>query len=248
MQTNDIIFGRNTVKDALKNSDRVEKLFIQKGERQGSINEIRKLARDKKIAVIEVDRKKLDDIAGRVDYAKNTPNHQGVAAYVTDFEYCEIEDILEAAKLKNELPFILILDSITDAQNFGAVIRSAEVFGVHGIIIAKRNSSPVNSAVCKVASGAVEHMKIAKVSNLNFAIEKLKKENVWIYCAVLNGNPISKHDFSGGCAIVVGSEGEGVSALIQKNCDYLVTIPMQGKTQSLNASIAAAILMYEVRR
>lgn len=244
MQINDIIFGRNTVLDALKNSDRIEKLFIQKGERQGI--EIKKLALDKKIPVIEVDKKKLDDIARRADV--NTANHQGVIAYVTDFEYCEVEDILEFAKNKNELPFILILDGITDAQNFGAIIRSAEVFGVHGIIIGKRNSSPVNSAVCKVSCGAVENMKIAKVSNLNYTIEKLKKENIWIYCGVMNGKPVSQCDFSGARAIVIGSEGEGVSQLIQKNCDYLVTIPMKGKTNSLNASVAAAILMYEAVR
>ena len=244
MHTEDIIFGRNTVLDALKNSDRVEKVFIQKGETQGSINEIKKLVKEKKIPIIEADRKKLDELVKKAD-SKYTSNHQGIVAYVTDFEYCEVEDILEFAKSKNEPPFILILDGITDAQNYGAIIRSAEVFGVHGIIIAKRNSAPVNSAVCKISCGAVENIKIAKVANLNSAVEKLKKENIWVYCGVTDGQPVSECDFSGGCAIVVGSEGEGVSQLIQKNCDHLVTIPMYGKTNSLNASVAAAILMYE---
>ncbi len=235
----DIIYGKNTVRDTLKNSKRIEKIFVIAGE----CKEIVALARDKKVAVSEVTKQKLADLCGGGD-----ANHQGIAAQVSAYEYCEVEDILACAKEAGEPPFILILDGITDVHNYGSIIRSAEVFGVHGIIVGKHRSAPLNAAVCKAASGAAENMRIAKVTNLNKAIETLKENDVWVYCGGFEGQAPKETNLSGAVAIVIGSEGEGVSRLVKENCDVQLCIPMYGRTDSLNASVAAAILLYEKKR
>ena len=176
-------------------------------------------------------------------------NYQGVIAIVPPYEYCEIEDILEEAKLKNEAPFILILDGIEDPHNLGSIIRTAETAGVHGIIIPKRRAACVNSTVNKVSAGAVQHMKIARVTNISDSIEKLKEAGLWICGTDINTNTCyNEQDLTGPLGLVIGNEGSGISEKVKKNCDFLVKIPMKGKVNSLNASVSAGIVMYEALR
>ena len=236
----DQIEGRNSVLELLETDKDINKIFIEKGEKHGSINKIIGIARDKKIVTIEVDRNKLNQMA-------QTENHQGVIAIVPPFNYCEVEDILEEAKSKNEAPFILILDGIEDPHNLGAIIRTAETAGVHGIIIPKRRACLVNSTVYKVASGAVEYVKIARVNNLKDEIQHLKENGVWVYGTAIEAKKYYYEEgLKGPVAIVVGNEGEGMSRLVRENCDVLLKIPMKGKISSLNASVSAGIVMYEV--
>ena len=236
----DQIEGRNSVLELLETDKDINKIFIEKGEKHGSINKIIGIARDKKIVTIEVDRNKLNQMA-------KTENHQGVIAIVPPFNYCEVEDILEEAKSKNEAPFILILDGIEDPHNLGAIIRTAEIAGVHGILIPKRRACSVNSTVYKVASGAVEYIKIARVNNLKDEIQHLKENGVWVYGTAIEAKKYYYEEgLKGPVAIVVGNEGEGMSRLVRENCDVLLKIPMKGKISSLNASVSAGIVMYEV--
>ena len=198
------------------------------------------IAKERKIIVTEMERNKLNQIA-------QTPNNQGVISIVPPYDYCEVEDILEEAKRKNEMPFILILDGIEDPHNLGSIIRTAETAGVHGIIIPKRRAASVNSTVSKVSAGAVEYMKIARVNNINETIRYLKEQDVWICGTDMDTNTIyTKQDYKMPIAIVIGSEGFGMSRLVKENCDFLVKIPMKGKITSLNASVSAGIIMYEV--
>ena len=235
----DIVEGRNAVLELL-NSDRdINKIFVQAGEKHGSINKIIAIAKDNKVVVTEVEKSKLD-------FMSKTNNHQGVIAIVPPFNYCEIEDILDLAEQRNEDAFILILDGIEDPHNLGSIIRTAETAGVHGIIIPKRRSVTVNSTVSKVSAGAVEHMKIARVNNINEAIRKLKENGLWIIGTDMNTNTYYyNQDLKGNIAIVIGSEGFGISRLVKENCDMLVKIPMKGKITSLNASVSAGIIIYE---
>ncbi len=236
------IEGRNSVIELLKSGKDINKLYIQKGERHGSINEIIRLAKNNKVLITEIDKIKLDKMA-------QTNNHQGVIAIVPPYEYCEVDDILTEARNRNEDPFILILDGIEDVHNLGSIIRTAECSGVHGIIIPKRRSASVNSTVNKTSSGAVEYMKIARVNNLNDTIKYLKEKNVWIYGTDIDAKSYyDEQDYSGGVGIVIGSEGYGMSRLVKENCDFLIKIPMKGKINSLNASVSAAIVMYEVMK
>lgn len=235
----DIVEGRNAVLELL-NSDRdINKIFVQSGERHGSINKIIAVAKENKVVVTEVEKSKLD-------FMSKTKNHQGVIAVVPPFNYCEVEDILDFAKSKNEDAFILILDGIEDPHNLGSIIRTAETAGVHGIIIPKRRAAAVNSTVAKTSAGAVEYMKIARVTNISDAIDKLKRAGLWI-C----GTDIStekyyyNQDLTGPIGIVIGNEGNGMSEKVRKNCDFLVKIPMKGKVTSLNASVSTGIVVYE---
>ena len=197
------------------------------------------MARQRKIVIVEKDKKDMEKIA-------NNKNYQGVIAFVPPFSYCEIEDILEYAKGKNEEPFVLILDGIEDPHNLGAIIRTAETAGMHGIIIPKRRSASVNSTVSKVSSGAVEYMKIARVTNITDAIDKLKKEGLWICGTDINTDKYYyNQDLTGPIGIVIGNEGKGISDKVKKNCDFLVKIPMRGKVTSLNASVSTGIIIYE---
>ena len=235
----DQIEGRNSVLELLESGKDINKIFISKGEKHGSINKIIAKAKERKIIIVEKDKKQINEIA-------QTQNHQGVIAIVPPFEYCEMEDILQTAKSKNEDPFILILDGIEDPHNLGSIIRTAETAGIHGIIIPKRRSASVNSTVNKVSSGATQYMKIARVTNISDAIEKLKKEGLWICGTDINTNTYYyEQDLTGPLAIVIGNEGKGMSEKVKKNCDFLVKIPMRGKVTSLNASVSTGIVIYE---
>ena len=237
----DLIEGTNTVMEALNsNNVTIEQIFVLDGNMSGSINTIFAIAKEKHIVVKKVDKRKLDRIS-------QTGVHQGVIAKVTPYKYCELEDILDYASERGESPFIIILDEIQDPHNFGAIIRTAEVSGVHGIIIPKRRNVGITPTVYKSSAGAVEYMKICKVTNLNTIIEKLKKENIWIYGADMTGeNYCFDVDFNSSIALIIGSEGKGISKLTKQKCDKLVKIPMMGNISSLNASVAAGMLMYEI--
>lgn len=235
----DIVEGRNAVLEVLDSDRDINKIFVQSGERHGSINKIIAIAKENKVVVTEVEKSKLD-------FMSKTKNHQGVIAVVPPFNYCEVEDILEYAKSKNEDVFILILDGIEDPHNLGSIIRTAETAGVHGIIIPKRRTVTVNSTVAKVSAGAVEHMKIARVNNITDTIRKLKENGLWIIGTDGSATTLYyNQDLKGDIAIVIGSEGFGMSRLVKENTDMLVKIPMKGKVTSLNASVSAGIVMYE---
>jgi len=235
----DQIEGRNSVIELLESDRDINKIFIQKGEKHGSINKIIALAKEKRVVTVEVEKAKLNQMA-------QSENHQGVIAIVPPFDYCEVKDILDLAKERDEAPFILILDGIEDPHNLGSIIRTAETAGVHGIIIPKRRACGVNSTVYKVSAGAVEHMKIARVNNINETIKMLKESDVWICGTDMDTNKYYyNQDLKGAIAILIGSEGFGMSRLVKENCDFLVKIPMKGKITSLNASVSAGIVMYE---
>lgn len=235
----DQVEGRNSVLELLEVGKDINKIFISRGEKQGSINKIIGKARDNKVVIVEVDKKKLDEMS-------QTGNHQGVIAIVPPFEYCEVDDILEVAKERKEDPFIVILDGIEDPHNLGAIVRTAETAGVHGIIIPKRRACGVNSTVNKTSAGAIEHMKIARVNNINETIKYLKEKGVWIIGTDIDTDTYYyNQDMTGPVAIVVGSEGFGMSRLVKENCDILIKIPMNGRITSLNASVSAGIVIYE---
>lgn len=237
MEYEDIVCGRNSVLELLKSGKDINKLFIEKGNRSGSINEIIAKAKQDHIVIVEVDKRKLDTMAA---------NHQGVVAIVPPFEYCDIYDILDYAKAKDEDPFIVILDGIEDPHNLGAIIRTCETAGVHGVIIPKRRSASVNSTVVKVSEGATTYVKIARVTNLNDTISKLKDAGLWIIGTDMSAKTYYyDQDLKGPIAIVIGSEGFGMSDLVKKNTDIFIKIPMAGKITSLNASVSAGIVIYE---
>lgn len=235
----DQVEGRNAVIELLESGRDINKIFISNGEKHGSINKIINMAKQRKVLITEVNKSKLKEMA-------KTENFQGVIAIVPPFEYCDVDDILEEAKKRNEPPFIVILDGIEDPHNLGSIIRTAETAGVHGIIIPKRRAASVNSTVAKVSAGAVEHMKIARVNNLNETIKSLKENGIWICGTDISTNTYyDKQDFTGSIAIIIGSEGFGMSRLVKENCDFLVKIPMKGKITSLNAAVSAGIVIYE---
>ena len=239
MQEVEQVEGRNSVIELLESGKDINKIFITRGEKHGSINKIISMAKQRKIIIVEKDKKQMDSMA-------KVQNYQGVIAQVPPFEYCKVEDILEYAKSKNEDPFLLILDGIEDPHNLGSIIRTAETAGVHGVIIPKRRAAAVNSTVNKVSAGAVEHMKIARVTNISDTIEKLKKDGLWICGTDVNTNKYYyEQDLTGPIGIVIGNEGSGMSKLVTKSCDFLVKIPMLGKVTSLNASVSTGIVLYE---
>lgn len=238
----DIVEGRNAVIEALRAGRVLDKIYIQKGETDKALGHIASKAREAGIVVVDADKRKLDAMS-------QTHAHQGVIALAAVREYCSVADILSIAKERNEHPFIIICDEISDPHNLGAVIRTAEAAGAHGVIIPKRRSAGVTSIVDKTSAGAVEHMAVARVANLTSAINELKDAGVWIYGTAAEGtNPLWKTDLKGPICIVIGSEGDGISRLVRENCDFLVSIPMKGKVSSLNASAAAAVLIYEALR
>ncbi len=239
IRNDNLIIGRNAVIELLKSNREIENVLIAKGDREGSINKILSMCREKGIIVKNVDRKKLDFMCGNA-------NHQGVVANVPAHSYSTVDEILALAEERGEEPFIIICDEIEDSHNLGAIIRSAEACGAHGIIIPKRRNVGLNFIVAKTSCGALEYMKVARVGNLASTIDDLKKKNIWVYCADMDGQPWCKTDFSGGCALVVGNEGKDVDRLIKEKCDVTVSLPMRGKVNSLNASVAASVIMYEV--
>lgn len=235
----DQIEGRNSVLELLESGKDVNKIFVTRGEKHGSINKILGIAKERKIIVVEKDKKQMDEMA-------QEENYQGVIAIVPPFEYVEISDILEVAKERNEDPFVIVLDGIEDPHNLGSIIRTAETAGVHGVIIPKRRAVSVNSTVNKASAGAVEHMKIARVTNISDAIEELKKAGLWVCGTAVDTNKYYyNQDLTGALAIVIGNEGKGIGEKVKKNCDFLVKIPMKGKIQSLNASVSTGIVVYE---
>ncbi len=237
---NNIIIGRNPVIEALKSGREIEKLMIAR-DSEGSIRKIIGQAREKNIACQFAEKAALDRIAdGKV--------HQGVIAYVSTYEYCDPEDILEIARQKGEDPFIILLDGIEDPHNLGAIMRTADGAGAHGIIIPKRRAVGITDTVAKAAAGAVEYVPVARVSNIAQTIDRLKEKGVWIGACDMDGKEYSKADLKGSIAIVIGAEGQGISRLVREKCDFCISIPMYGRINSLNASNAAAVLMYEVRR
>lgn len=242
-----LLIGRNAVREALKNGRSIDKILVIKNH-DGSLGEIVSLARDRNMILHEVDRKKLDELCMPFGHGGKTANHQGIVAYAAGVEYCSISDILAVAKAKEEPPFVLVLDGIEDPHNLGSIIRSAECAGAHGVIIGKRRSASVTPAVIKASSGATEYVKIARVVNISGAIQELKRTGLWIAGADMSGSPMTKQNLKGALALVIGNEGNGLTKLVKDNCDFLVSIPQKGRIDSLNASNAATVLMYEKLR
>ena len=235
----DQIEGRNSVLELLESGKDINKIFVTRGEKHGSINKILAIAKEKRIIVVEKDKKQMDEMA-------QEENYQGVIAIVPPFEYVEIEDILNTAKERGEDPFVLILDGIEDPHNLGSIIRTAETAGVHGIIIPKRRAASVNSTVNKTSAGAVEHMKIARVTNISDTIEELKQAGLWICGTDISAEKYYyNQDLTGPLGIVIGNEGKGISEKVKKNCDFNVKIPMKGRITSLNAAVSTGIIVYE---
>jgi len=236
-----VLEGRNPIREALKSGRSIERILVARGELEGSVRQVLAMARERKIVIQEVERSHLDELA-------QSGAHQGIIAIVSPYRYVEVEDILRSAREKEEDPFVIILDEITDPHNLGSVIRTAECCGAHGVIIPKRRAVGLTPAVAKSSSGAVEYVPVAKVTNIAVVIEQLKKEGLWIAGADMGGGTYFNQDLKGPLALVIGSEGTGIGRLIKEKCDFLVSIPLKGRIESLNASVAAAILMYEVVR
>lgn len=239
---NDIIEGRNAVIEALRAGRAMDKIFIARGDVDRTLGHIASSAREKGIVVVECDRRKLD-------FMSQTHAHQGVIALAAVREYSTVDDIFAVAREKGEAPFIIVCDEISDPHNLGAIIRSAECAGAHGLIIPKRRSAGLTAVVDKASAGAAEHAVIARVPNIPAAIKDLKDRGVWIYGTAAGGSSDLWHtDFTGPLALVIGSEGDGMGRLVSESCDFIVSLPMKGQVSSLNASAAAAIVMYEVLR
>lgn len=236
-----LIIGRNAVRELLKSGRTIDKLLVQKGEREGSIVVLVAEAIERHIPVVETDRAKLDKMT-------NYAVHQGVVAMAAEKEYCTVEDILAIAEERGEKPFIVIADGITDPHNLGAVIRCAEGVGAHGLIIPKRRAVGLTPAVSKASCGAIEHLAVAKVTNIAATVDELKERGIWIFSAEAGGAAYYDTDFKCPCAIVLGSEGDGVSKIVKDRSDYITSIPMYGKVNSFNVSTAAAVILAEVSR
>ncbi len=238
---NNIICGRNPVLEAIRSGREIDRLVVAHGTGGGSVTAIIAKCKAKGILIKEVSPQKLDFLCGGA-------LHQGVAVMFSAQEYSTVDDILECAKVRGEKPFIIICDEIQDPHNLGAIIRSAEAAGAHGIIIPKRRSASLNATVAKSASGALEYMKVARVTNIASEIDNLKKSGVWVFGADMDGKPYNDFDYDMPVAIVIGNEGNGIGKLVAQKCDEIISLPMKGKINSLNASVAAGILMYEVVR
>jgi len=236
-----IICGRNSVLEAVRSGREIDRLLVAHGVSGGSIAAIIAKCSQRGILIKEVSPQKLD-------YYCEGANHQGVAVFFASQEYSTVEEIMQTANERDEKPFIVICDEIEDPHNLGAIIRTAEACGVHGIIIPKRRSASLNATVAKSASGALEYMKVARVTNIANTIEQLKEQGVWVFGADMDGDDYTKTDFNTPCAIVIGNEGKGIGALVAKKCDGIISLPMNGQINSLNASVAAGVLMYEVVR
>lgn len=234
----DLIIGRNAVTELIKSGREIDTLFVARGEKGGTIGKIIAECKEKDVVVKDVDRKKLDFMCGHA-------NHQGIAASCAAHDYSTVEEILKAAEEKGEPPFIVACDGIEDPHNLGAIIRTAEAAGVHGIIIPKRRSASLNFTVGKTSAGALEYMKVARVSNLAATLDSLKSRGLWIYGADMNGEDARSVDTSGAAVLVIGSEGNGISRIVREKCDFIISLKMKGQINSLNASVAGGILMYE---
>ncbi len=236
-----VISGRNAVRELLSTGRDIEKIYIQSGEREGSVNLLIGMASERKINIIETNKTKLNEISGGA-------RHQGIVAIAADRNYSSVEEILEYAKSRGEAPFIILLDGVEDPHNLGAIIRSAECCGAHGVIIPKRRAVGLTTTVAKASAGAIEHMRVAKVTNLSQTIDELKEQGLWFYCADMGDQLYYDTDMKGACGIVLGSEGFGVSRLVKEKCDFVVSIPLYGSVNSMNVSCAAAVIMAEVAK
>ena len=237
----DFVFGRHAVVEALQTPDRVNRVFIQEGTSGRDAAKVIELAREKGIQVQTVPKTKLEDLVGNAV-------HQGLVASIAAYEYADLEDVFKKAEEKGEDPFIVILDGVEDPHNLGSILRTADATGVHGIIIPKRRSASLTATVAKASTGAIEHVPVVRVTNLTQTIEQLKERGVWVFGTDMNGTDYRKWNTSGPLAIVMGNEGKGVSRIVKESVDEMVTIPMVGHVQSLNASVASALMMYEVFR
>ncbi len=237
----ELIIGRNPVMEALKAGRNIDTLYLARGEKQGSLGKIAALCREAGVLIKETDNKKLDYMCGNA-------NHQGVIARVAAHEYATIDDLFARAEERGEDPFFILCDEIADPHNLGAIIRTAECAGAHGVIVPKRRSATLNYTVDKTAAGALEYLPVARVSNLPSAMDELKKRGVWIYGTDMEGQTWCQADVRGPMALVVGSEGTGMGRLVREKCDFILSLPLQGHINSLNASVAAGIVMYEVTR
>lgn len=236
------IAGRNSVMEALKSGRTINKLLVAKGEKQGSIRDIIGLAREKGFIVQEVDTAKLDQLAEGI-------RHQGVVAMIPPVEYAEMEEILEKAYQSEEAPFLILLDELEDPHNVGAILRTADAAGVHGVLMPKRRSCPLSGTVAKTSAGAVEYVPVARIGNIPQTLKELKKAGMWVVGADMDGDKnYYEADLTGPIVVVVGSEGKGMGRLVKENCDFVVRIPMLGKINSLNASVACSLLLYEIVR
>ena len=242
-----LILGRNAVKEAIKSERSIDRIEVV-GEPDGSLREILGLARERKLVIREVDKRHLDEICLPFGHGGKPGNHQGIVAYAAGVEYCTVADILAVAREKNEEPFVVVLDGILDPHNLGSIIRSAECAGAHGVIIGKRRSASVTAATVKASAGATEHVKIARVVNIPAALDELKRAKLWVAGADMKGQPMTKQGLNGPLAMVIGGEGDGISKLVSEKCDFLVSIPQYGQIGSLNAGVAAGILMFEKKR
>ena len=237
-----IIEGRNAVIEALRAGVTIDKIFIMKGETDATLGHIASTAREAGIVVVDADRRKLDGMS-------RTHSHQGVIAQAAVREYATVDDILNAARAKGENPLIVVCDELSDPHNLGAVIRTADAAGAHGVIIPKRRSAGLTAVVAKTSAGAVAHVPVARVPNITALLKELKEEGIWVFGTAAEGSiPMYQADLTGPAAIVIGNEGDGMSPLVRKNCDVMVNIPMKGRISSLNASAAASILLYEALR
>ena len=242
-----LILGRNAVKEAIKSERSIDRIEVI-GEPDGSLREILGLARERKLVIREVDKRHLDEICLPFGHGGKPGNHQGIVAYAAGVEYCTVADILAVAREKNEDPFVVVLDGILDPHNLGSIIRSAECAGAHGVVIGKRRSASVTAATVKASAGATEHVKIARVVNIPAALDELKRAKLWVAGADMKGQPMTKQGLNGPLALVIGGEGDGISKLVSEKCDFLVSIPQYGQIGSLNAGVAAGILMFEKKR
>lgn len=240
MEKDSLLFGRNPVLEALRSGRPVDKVLIQQGA-EGSIGKIIAQAKQAGVPVLDAEKKTLDRMAGGT-------SHQGVAAYVSSYSYSTLEDIYQRAEERGEPVLMVLCDDLEDPHNLGAILRSAECAGAHGVIIPKRNSVGLTQTVAKASAGAIEYMPVVRVGNLAQTIERLKKDGVWIAACDMNGSRYTETDLTGKLAIVIGNEGKGISRLVREKCDYVVSIPMTGRIHSLNASNAAAVVLYEIRR
>lgn len=236
-----LVVGRNAVKELLADGRDIEKIYVQRGEREGSINLLVGIASERKIPIIELDRTKLDRMS-------NGTRHQGIIAIASEHAYSTVEEILGYAESLGEAPFIVLLDGVVDPHNLGAIIRSAECMGAHGVIIPKRRAVGLTATVAKASAGAIMHMRVAKVTNLAQTIDELKEKGLWFYAADMDGESVYKSDLKGAVGVVLGSEGDGISRLVKEKCDFTVSIPMYGRVNSMNVSCAAAIILSEVAR
>ena len=237
LEQDNLLSGRNPIREAIRSGRAMEKILVASGELSGSAREIIRMAREARIPVQEVDKKHLDEIA---------PHHQGMIAYASAYRYSTVQDILDLAASRHEDPFIILLDGITDPHNLGAIIRTAECVGAHGVIVPERRSVGLTPAAVKASAGAIEHVQVARVPNLNRILDEFKKQRIWTYALTMNGTDYQSVNFRGATALVIGGEGDGVSRLTEESCDVRVSLPLMGKIDSLNASVAAGVIMYQV--